>query len=176
MRAVGYAAHAAAGLAAWTLAASSVSRRRAAEGPAARTLRAVANTAWAAAATAGALATLPELTRALRTRARGDGDGDRPGDGDEDGDGDISGMSEGTCPNPSERATRLAVDFGSGAAQAAVALALLGVVPARGGTSRALGVTMSLFGVWQAMLVVDSSASADRRRGDDDARVSKKSE
>ena len=48
---------------------------------------------------------------------------------------------------PSERATRLAVDFGSGAAQAAVALALLGVVPARGGTSRALGVTMSLFGV-----------------------------
>ena len=77
---------------------------------------------------------------------------------------------------PSERATRLAVDFGSGAAQAAVALALLGVVPARGGTSRALGVTMSLFGVWQAMLVVDSSASADRRRGDDDARVSKKSE
>ena len=176
MRAVGYAAHAAAGLAAWTLAASSVSRRRAAEGPAARTLRAVANAAWAAAATAGALATLPELTRALRKCARGDGDGDIPGDGDGDGDGDISGMSEGTCPNPSERATRLAVDFGSGAAQAAVALALLGVVPARGGTSRALGVTMSLFGVWQAMLVVDSSASADRRRGDDDARVSKKSE
>ena len=178
MRAVGYAAHAAAGLAAWTLAASSVSRRRAAEGPAARTLRAVANAAWAAAATAGALATLPELTRALRKCARGDGDvsGDIDGDGDGDGDGDISGMSEGTCPNPSERATRLAVDFGSGAAQAAVALALLGVVPARGGTSRALGVTMSLFGVWQAMLVVDSSASADRRRGDDDARVSKKSE
>ena len=188
MRAVGYAAHAAAGLAAWTLAASSVSRRRAAEGPAARTLRAVANAAWAAAATAGALATLPELTRALRKCARGDGDGDIPGDGDGDGDGDVSGdidgdgdgdvsgMSEGTCPNPSERATRLAVDFGSGAAQAAVALALLGVVPARGGTSRALGVTMSLFGVWQAMLVVDSSASADRRRGDDDARVSKKSE
>ena len=176
MRAVGYAAHAAAGLAAWTLAASSVSRRRAAEGPAARTLRAVANAAWAAAATAGALATLPELTRALRKCARGDGDGDIPGDGDGDGDGDISGMSEGTCPNPSERVTRLAVDFGSGAAQAAVALALLGVVPARGGTSRALGVTMSLFGVWQAMLVVDSSASADRRHGDDDARVSKKSE
>ena len=74
---------------------------------------------------------------------------------------------------PSERATRLAVDFGSGAAQAAVALALLGVVPARGGTSRALGVTMSLFGVWQAMLVVDSSAAPRR---DDDARVSKKSE
>ena len=176
MRAVGYAAHAAAGLAAWTLAASSVSRRRAAEGPAARTLRAVANAAWAAAATAGALATLPELTRALRKCARGDVDGDIPGDGDGDGDGDISGMSEGTCPNPSERVTRLAVDFGSGAAQAAVALALLGVVPARGGTSRALGVTMSLFGVWQAMLVVDSSASADRRHGDDDARVSKKSE
>ena len=108
-------------------------------------------------------------------RARGRGRG-YPGDGDGDGDGDISGMSEGTCPNPSERATRLAVDFGSGAAQAAVALALLGVVPARGGTSRALGVTMSLFGVWQAMLVVDSSASADGRRGDDDARVSKKSE
>ena len=168
MRAVGYAAHAAAGLAAWTLAASSVSRRRAAEGPAARTLRAVANAAWAAAATAGALATLPELTRALRKCARGDGDGDMDGEGDGDGDGDVRGGVR-----PSERATRLAVDFGSGAAQAAVALALLGVVPARGGTSRALGVTMSLFGVWQAMLVVDSSAA---RRRDDDARVSKKSE
>ena len=177
MRAVGYAAHAAAGLAAWTLAASSVSRRRAAEGPAARTLRAVANAAWAAAATAGALATLPELTRALRKCARGDGDGGISGDGDGDRDGDNSGDVSGDgrpgMDVPSERATRLAVDFGSGAAQAAVALALLGVVPARGGTSRALGVTMSLFGVWQAMLVVDSSAAPRR---DDDARVSKKSE
>jgi hypothetical protein len=159
VRAVGYAAHAAAGLAAWTLAASSVSRPAAAEGPAARNLRAVANAAWAAAAAAGALATLPELTSALRKCARGDGDipgnGDMDGDGDGDGDGDIPGDV-----GASERATRLAVDFGSGAAQAAVALALLGVVPARGGTLRALGVTMSLLGLWQAMLVVDSSSDA----------------
>jgi hypothetical protein len=159
VRAVGYAAHAAAGLAAWTLAASSVSRPAAAEGPAARKLRAVANAAWAAAAAAGALATLPELTSALRKCARGDGDipgnGDMDGDGDGDGDGDIPGDV-----GASERATRLAVDFGSGAAQAAVALALLGVVPARGGTLRALGVTMSLLGLWQAMLVVDSSSDA----------------
>ena len=155
MRAVGYAAHAAAGLAAWTLAASAVSRPAAAEGPAARKLRAVANAAWAAAAAAGALATLPELTSALRKCARGDGDEDGDGDGDIPGDGDGDGDV-----GASERATRLAVDFGSGAAQAAVALALLGVVPARGGAFRALGVTMSVLGLWQAMLVVDSSSDA----------------
>ena len=162
MRAVGYAAHAAAGLAAWTLAASSVSRPAAAEGPAARKLRAVANAAWAAAAAAGALATIPELTSALRKCARGDGDGDGdiPGDGDGHRDGDGVDPGE-VILGASERATRLAVDFGSGAAQAAVALALLGVVPARGGAFRALGVTMSLLGLWQAMLVVDSSSDAE---------------
>ena len=160
MRAVGYAAHAAAGLAAWTLAASAVSRPAAAEGPAARKLRAVANAAWAAAAAAGALATLPELTSALRKCARGDGDEDGDGDGDIPGDGDDPGDIPGDILGASERATRLAVDFGSGAAQAAVALALLGVVPARGGAFRALGVTMSVLGLWQAMLVVDSSSDA----------------
>ena len=171
MRAVGYAAHAAAGLAAWTLAASSVSRPAAvAEGPAARKLRAVANAAWAAAAAAGALATLPELTRALQKCARGDGDipgDDIPGDGDGDGDGDIP------VDDASERATRLAVDFGSGAAQAALALALLGVVPARGGGLRALGVTMSLLGLWQAMLVVDTSPEPRRRDERVDSKKSK---
>ena len=105
VRAVGYAAHAAAGLAAWTLAASSVSRRRAAEGPAARTLRAVANAAWAAAATAGALATLPELTRALENARAGTGTGIFPGTGTGTGTGIFPGCPRGRVRTP--RSARL---------------------------------------------------------------------